>query len=255
MGGSVIRHVHHHLMGVAMAVCASVVSAPVAFAVRGIPAEVDDTVWRVVLLFFVGGVLFAMLTASRLKWIGEVRIFEEAVALDDPETLHPTEYSLGHNLVNKGFPLCAAGADTGRGPGPEPVAVPDSPVAVPGLAGPGRSRRTLGEAERGAVMAGARPGPSVGAFLLPAQAAADSTHDRRTARVTKGKGHEQGPFSGPCGTGPAVRSQHLRKNAGLFGRELPPVGPARGEGHPHPVGRHLAPGGGHPVLVHGLRCG
>ncbi|MFE7795762.1 hypothetical protein [Streptomyces sp. NPDC057460] len=98
-----IRYVHHQLMGVAMAVCACVVGAPVAFGVRGIPAVVDDAVWMVVVISMLGGVLFGMLEASRLKWVSVVRTFEEAVPLDDPETPRPADYSLRHNLVDKGF--------------------------------------------------------------------------------------------------------------------------------------------------------
>nr|WTB30354.1 hypothetical protein OG781_13450 [Streptomyces sp. NBC_00830] len=90
-------------MGVAMAVCACLVSAPVAFGVRGIPAVVVDAVGTVVVLLIVGGnVLFGTLLASRTKW-GDVRTFEEAVPLDDPETLRPADYSLRHNLVDKRF--------------------------------------------------------------------------------------------------------------------------------------------------------
>lgn len=84
-----IRYVHHQLMGVAMAVCACVVGAPVAFGVRGIPAVVDDAVWMVVVISMLGGVLFGMLEASRLKWVSVVRTFEEAVPLDDPEPPDP----------------------------------------------------------------------------------------------------------------------------------------------------------------------
>jgi len=98
-----IRYVHHQLMGVAMAVCACLVSAPVAFGVRGIPAVVDDGVWMGILLVLGGNVLFGMLEASRLKWFSEVRTFEEAVPLDDLETPRSADYSLRHNLVNKGF--------------------------------------------------------------------------------------------------------------------------------------------------------
>ncbi|MFF3468826.1 hypothetical protein ACWCQN_46080 [Streptomyces sp. NPDC001984] len=97
------RYVHHQLIGVAMAVCACVVSAPVAFGVRGIPAVVDDTVWRVILLMLGCNVLFGMLEASRLKWVSEVRTFEEAVPLEHPEILRRADYSLRHNLVNKGL--------------------------------------------------------------------------------------------------------------------------------------------------------
>ncbi|AVH57539.1 MULTISPECIES: hypothetical protein [Streptomyces] len=86
-----------------MAVCACVVSAPVAFGVRGIPAVVDDAVWKVILLMLGCNVLFGLLEASRLKWVSEVRTFEEAVPLDDPEILRPADYSLRHNLVDKGF--------------------------------------------------------------------------------------------------------------------------------------------------------
>ncbi|MGW0581211.1 hypothetical protein ACWD25_35905 [Streptomyces sp. NPDC002920] len=97
------RYVHHQLMGVAMAVCACVVSAPVAFGVRGIPAVADGTVWKVILLMLGCNVLFGMLEASRLKWVSEVHIFEEAVPLEKPEILRPADYSLRHNLVNRGL--------------------------------------------------------------------------------------------------------------------------------------------------------
>lgn len=90
-------------MGVAMAVCACVVSVPVAFGVRGTPAGVDDTVWTVGLIFLSGSAFYAMLAASRLKWVGEVRLFEEAVPLDDPETLRPVHHSLRRNLIDKRF--------------------------------------------------------------------------------------------------------------------------------------------------------
>ncbi|WP_327232578.1 hypothetical protein OG349_00150 [Streptomyces sp. NBC_01317] len=98
-----IRHVHHHLMGAAMAVSSCAVSAPVSFGVRGFPAVADGVVWRFALCFLGGVVLFGMLAASRSKWVGEVRIFEEAVPLLDPEALRPAEYSPRRNIVDKRF--------------------------------------------------------------------------------------------------------------------------------------------------------
>lgn len=98
-----IRYVHHQLMGVAMAWCACVVSAPVAFGVRGLSAAGGEVALIVGMGSVIGSVFFGMLAASRLKWVGEISVFEEAVALNDPEALRPAEYSLRHHLPNKGL--------------------------------------------------------------------------------------------------------------------------------------------------------
>lgn len=98
-----IRYVHHQLMGVVSAVCASALSAPVAFGVRGELPVVDDTVRKVALVVVGCGLLFGLLEASRLRWIGLVRDFDEAVPLKDPETVLPADYSVGPLLFNWRF--------------------------------------------------------------------------------------------------------------------------------------------------------
>ncbi|MFG2965771.1 hypothetical protein ACGFZS_21040 [Streptomyces sp. NPDC048288] len=100
------RYVHHQLMGAAMAVCACVISAPVVFGVRGIPAVDDDALWLVPLGVFGSIVFFGILGATRLKVVGEVRLFEAAVPLEDPGMIRPVDRSFRHNLVSTSF-LCS----------------------------------------------------------------------------------------------------------------------------------------------------
>ncbi|MFD3652219.1 hypothetical protein [Streptomyces sp. NPDC058620] len=98
-----IRYVHHQLSGVATAVCASAVGAPLAFGVQGVMPVVGETVRTVVLILLGCSVLCGLLEASRLKWISVVRDFDEAVPLKDPEAVLPADYSVGRLLVNWGF--------------------------------------------------------------------------------------------------------------------------------------------------------
>ncbi|MFI1050801.1 hypothetical protein ACH4U3_34395 [Streptomyces griseoruber] len=79
----------------------------------------DDVVGKVVLLVLGCDVLFGMLEASRLKWVGEVRTSEEAVPPDDAELLRPGDYSLRHDLVDEGFLLVMLG--------PAPAPLPGTP--------------------------------------------------------------------------------------------------------------------------------
>ncbi|MFC9245638.1 hypothetical protein ACFT7S_16920 [Streptomyces sp. NPDC057136] len=85
------------------AVCASAMSAPMAFGVRGVLPVVSETVQTVILIVVGCSVLCGLLEASRLKWISVVRDFDEAVPLQDPETVLPAEYDVGRFLVNWGF--------------------------------------------------------------------------------------------------------------------------------------------------------
>ncbi|WP_141698329.1 hypothetical protein [Streptomyces lushanensis] len=88
-------------MGVTMAVCASAVSAAVAFGVRGIPAT-EDSHGRWVFLFLLGAcALGGLLGASRIPHISEVRTFETAVPLNDPEAVLPGDDTVRHHLVDR----------------------------------------------------------------------------------------------------------------------------------------------------------
>ncbi|MEV0039516.1 hypothetical protein [Streptomyces sp. NPDC050804] len=96
-----VRYIHHQLMGVTMAVCASVISAPVAFGVRGIPAA-DDTSGRLGFLFLLSAcVCGALVGATRFTPISEVRTFETAVPLNDPEAVLPGDDTVRHHLVDR----------------------------------------------------------------------------------------------------------------------------------------------------------
>lgn len=98
-----IRYVHHQLMGVTSAVCASVMSAPVAFGVHGAPPVADDTVRTVILVVAGCGLLCGLLEASPLRGVGLVREFDGAVPLKDPGATVPADYSLGPLLFNWPF--------------------------------------------------------------------------------------------------------------------------------------------------------
>jgi hypothetical protein len=99
----VIRYVHHQLVVITTAVCACAVSAPVSFGVHGELPVVDDTVWTFVLILLGCHVFYGLLQASRLKWFSEVRDFETAVLLEDPEAVLPADYSVRRLLVHWGF--------------------------------------------------------------------------------------------------------------------------------------------------------
>ncbi|MFF2848784.1 hypothetical protein ACFVT5_21020 [Streptomyces sp. NPDC058001] len=87
-------------MGVTMAVCASAISAVVAFVVRGFPAA-DDDGGRWVLLFLVGScALGGLLGVSRLPHLSELRMFEAAVPLNDPEAVLPRDDTVRRHLVD-----------------------------------------------------------------------------------------------------------------------------------------------------------
>ncbi|MFG3295147.1 hypothetical protein ACGF3G_40900 [Streptomyces sp. NPDC048179] len=87
-------------MGVAMAVCACAISAPVAFGVRGTPAVDNGAFWMAPLFVFGTIALAGILAATRLKGVGEIRLFEEAVPVEDPGMIRPIDRSLRHNLVS-----------------------------------------------------------------------------------------------------------------------------------------------------------
>ncbi|GFM95372.1 hypothetical protein Sfulv_01830 [Streptomyces fulvorobeus] len=97
-----IRYVDHQLRGVATAVCAGAVGAAVAFGVEGVPPGADETVRTLLLVLAGWSVLCGLLEASRLRWIGLVRDFDEAVPLKDPGAVLPSPYCPG-SLVTWGF--------------------------------------------------------------------------------------------------------------------------------------------------------
>lgn len=91
-GNTVFRFVHYEVTCAILAVCATVVSAGVVFAVEGVP-ETPRGVGPALglgLLFLAFTAGFGVLTVSRLKWFGEGRDFEKAVPLQDPGTVLPT---------------------------------------------------------------------------------------------------------------------------------------------------------------------
>ncbi|MFJ7963884.1 hypothetical protein [Streptomyces sp. NPDC096324] len=94
-----IRYVHHQLRGTSVAACVMVVSAVVAFGVRGIP-EHDGKSWWVVGLFVAVGALSGAVSITRLNWVGEVRDFESALPLANPVAALPAQDPLRFRLLD-----------------------------------------------------------------------------------------------------------------------------------------------------------
>ncbi|MYS23776.1 hypothetical protein GA0115240_15643 [Streptomyces sp. DvalAA-14] len=90
------RHLHHELMGVCSAVCAAVVSAAVAFGVRGLPT----LTWKWEFTWPAAGLVLLVLAAEIPI---EKRAFDSAVALDDPGAVLPADDALRHHLFDGRF--------------------------------------------------------------------------------------------------------------------------------------------------------
>ncbi|MFF4272995.1 hypothetical protein [Streptomyces sp. NPDC001536] len=79
------RYVHHELRAVYTAFAALAVCVPVTVGVRGAPMTAYG-VGRFALGLIAFTVVFTLLGATRLKWVGEIRDFESAVPLEQPPT-------------------------------------------------------------------------------------------------------------------------------------------------------------------------
>ncbi|MFD3492360.1 hypothetical protein ACFWWB_17615 [Streptomyces sp. NPDC058690] len=83
------RYVHHELTAVAEAVGAAAVTAPVVFAVHGVPKFDGDS--RVLAILAAFSAVNGVLAGTRLRWLGgEKQEFEDAVPLADPDSVLPT---------------------------------------------------------------------------------------------------------------------------------------------------------------------
>lgn len=96
------RFVRYEVTCAFLAVCATVVSATVVFAVEGVPGTPRGVVPAIalglLLLALTAG--FGVLSVSGLKWFGEGRDFEKAVALQDPDAVLPTPGEEFRNCLN-----------------------------------------------------------------------------------------------------------------------------------------------------------
>lgn len=104
------RYVNHQLMSVAMAVCASAISALVAFSVRGLPEMDDDHGWWFIQVMFGFCVFAGIVGALPFVKYSEVRTFRAAVPLNDPAAVLPADHAASRgpfdrNLFDRGFLL------------------------------------------------------------------------------------------------------------------------------------------------------
>lgn len=99
-----VRYVHHRLISVVEAGVAVAVTAPVAFAVRGLPRVEGDHMLLVLSLACLSACLGMPAVPTRLTWLeGEKRDFENAVPLADPEAVLPTPRESMRRSFQRGF--------------------------------------------------------------------------------------------------------------------------------------------------------
>ncbi|MFE6553554.1 hypothetical protein ACFVHS_34885 [Streptomyces sp. NPDC057746] len=101
------RYVHHQLSAVVEAVGATFVSAPVAFALGGLPDA--HVAWWAVVLLPVLTLVFGARACTRPAWLGgERRDFETAVPLADPDRILPASRESLRRSFDLGFPVFLA---------------------------------------------------------------------------------------------------------------------------------------------------
>ncbi|WP_405825496.1 hypothetical protein OG241_48740 [Streptomyces sp. NBC_01390] len=97
-----VRYVHYEVTCGILAVCATAVSAGVVVGVEGAP-EAPRGVGPAIalgLLALACAAGFGVLTVSRLKWFGEGRDFDRAVALEEPGAVLPAPGKEYRTCVN-----------------------------------------------------------------------------------------------------------------------------------------------------------
>lgn len=101
-GNAVVRYVHYEVTCGILAVCATAVSAGVVFGLEGAP-ETPRGVGPAIalgLLALACAAGFGTLTVSRLRWFGEGRDFDSAVALEETGAVLPAPRKEYRDCVN-----------------------------------------------------------------------------------------------------------------------------------------------------------
>ncbi|MFF8030496.1 MULTISPECIES: hypothetical protein [unclassified Streptomyces] len=98
------RLLHHELRAVFAALAAAVVSGAALGLVHGfsVPSNAGGLV-KLSAGLLVGAVVFTLLGATRLKWVSEVRDFEQAVPVEDIDVVPPEARSLRGDWFGPGL--------------------------------------------------------------------------------------------------------------------------------------------------------